>query len=69
MGFGVSLFLVAVGAILTLAVNAEVENINLDTAGIILMIIGGIGFLWSIFALWGDDVTQRRYLRDRERDL
>lgn len=49
-GFGVSLFLLAVGAILAVAVTAEVEGISLDMTGIILMAIGALGLLWSILA-------------------
>ncbi len=43
MGIGVSVFLLAVGAILTFALDREVEGIDLDTVGIILMIVGLIG--------------------------
>ncbi len=43
MGIGVSLFLIAVGAILAFAVEAEVGGIDIDTVGIILMIVGAIG--------------------------
>ena len=53
MGIGTSLFLIAVGAILYFAVNASVSGLEIDTVGLILMIIGGIGFLWSIFVLYG----------------
>lgn len=48
MGIGVSIFLIAVGAILALAVNASVEGANLDTVGVILMVVGGIGLLFSL---------------------
>jgi hypothetical protein len=56
MGLGVSLILIAAGAILTWGVNATVSGVNLDTIGIILMIVGGVGALlalmfWSSF--WG----------------
>jgi hypothetical protein len=48
MRIGASLFLLAVGAILTFAVNAHVSGISLSTIGIILMIVGGIGLLAEI---------------------
>jgi len=51
MGFGTSLFLIAVGAILTFAVTVEAEGFSIDTVGIILMIIGAIGLLASL-AFW-----------------
>ena len=40
MGIGVSIFLIAVGAILALAVNAEVYGLDLQTVGWILMAVG-----------------------------
>jgi hypothetical protein len=48
MGIGVSVFLLAVGAILAFAVNATVPNANLDMIGLILMIAGGLGLLVSL---------------------
>lgn len=45
MGIGVSIFLIAVGAILTFAINAEAEGFNVNTVGIILMIVGALGLL------------------------
>ena len=48
MGIGVSVFMLAVGAVLAFAVNATVPNANLDMIGVILMIAGGIGLLVSL---------------------
>ncbi len=48
MGIGVSVFLLAVGAVLTFAINTTVPHTNVDTVGIILMIAGGIGLLVSL---------------------
>ncbi|MEX0874040.1 MAG: DUF6458 family protein [Actinomycetota bacterium] len=48
MGIGVSVFLIAVGAILSFAVNASAPGANLDVIGIILMISGGLGLLVSL---------------------
>ena len=53
MTSGISLFLIAVGAILYFAVNATVSGLEIDTVGLILMVVGAIGFLWSIFVLYG----------------
>lgn len=53
MGVGVGLFLLAVGAILTFAVEVDAEGFNLNTVGIILMIVGGIGLLLGML-FWGD---------------
>ncbi|HEY7195627.1 MAG TPA: hypothetical protein VH306_00400 [Gaiellaceae bacterium] len=51
MGVVVSLILIAVGAILAFAVTATVSGIDLDTVGVILMIVGGVGLLLSL-AFW-----------------
>ena len=69
MGIGVSLFLIAAGAILTFAVEATTEGFDINTVGIILMIVGGIGLLlslmfWSSFAPGRRD--ERVIVRDRE---
>jgi hypothetical protein len=55
MGIGTSLFLLAAGAILTYAVDVETDGFNLDTVGIILMIVGAIGVLLSLifWSSWG----------------
>lgn len=50
MGIGISIFLLAAGAILWLAVEAEVSGVNIDTVGVILMIVGALGLLWSLLA-------------------
>jgi hypothetical protein len=43
MGIGASIFLLAVGAILTFAVSWTVQGVDLEVVGIILMIAGGLG--------------------------
>ena len=45
MTIGAALFLIAVGAILNFAVTATVAGIDLQTVGVILMIVGGVGLL------------------------
>ena len=59
MGIGVSIFLMAVGAILAFAVNVSAEGINLDTVGVILIILGLVGLLTSL-VLWDDWSPRRR---------
>ena len=58
MGIGVSIFLMAVGAILAFAVNVSTDGINLDTVGVILIILGLFGTLASL--VWWDEWTPRR---------
>jgi len=45
VGIGVSIFLLAVGAILTFATNIEVSGLDLDAVGIILMLAGVVGIV------------------------
>jgi hypothetical protein len=49
MNIGSSLFLIAVGAILKFAVTAHVSGVKLQTVGLILMIIGGLGLAISLY--------------------
>jgi hypothetical protein len=55
MGIGVSLLLIAVGAILVWAVNATVSGLELTTIGWILMAVGFVGGLLSLifWSSWG----------------
>jgi len=55
MGIGVSIFLIAVGAILAFAVTATVTGIELATVGWILMIVGALGLVVSLlfWSSWG----------------
>ena len=49
MGIGTSIFLIAVGAILKFAVTASVQGVELATVGLILMIVGALGLVLSVF--------------------
>ena len=62
MGIGVSIVLVAVGAVLTFALERQVEGINLDTVGIILMLVGATGLIVSMlfWSSWGPYSRERR---------
>ena len=53
MGIGVSVFLIAVGAILAFAVDVQTPGIDLATVGVILMVVGGIGLATTLL-LFGD---------------
>jgi Domain of unknown function (DUF6458) len=52
MGIGIGLFLLAVGAVLAFAVHAVTNVANIQTIGIILMVVGAVGLLidLAIFA-------------------
>ncbi|HKY75438.1 MAG TPA: DUF6458 family protein [Acidimicrobiia bacterium] len=62
MATGISLFFLAVGAILTFAVETSVSGVDLDTIGVILMVIGLLGMLFSL-VLW-DNWNPRSYRDD-----
>ena len=55
MGIGVSLILIAIGAILTWAVETTVSGVDINTVGVILMVVGGVGLLISLvfWSSWG----------------
>ena len=63
MGIGVSIFLMAVGAILAFAVDVSTEGINLDTVGVIFIILGLVGLLASL-VFWDDWSPRRRMAYD-----
>ena len=62
MGIGVSLILIAVGAVLTWAVNATVSGLNINTVGVILMVVGAVGLILSVmfWSSWGGVSGSRR---------
>ena len=68
MGIGTSLLLIAVGAILRFAVTDHISGIDLSTVGLVLLIVGIIGLVISLFLtqMWtrGSDrvVTRDRYV-------
>jgi hypothetical protein len=55
MGIGVSLILIAVGAVLAFAVNATVSGLEVTTIGWILMVVGIAGLILSLmfWSTWG----------------
>lgn len=56
MGIGVSLILIAAGAIITFAINVSSSSaFNLHTIGIILLVVGIIGVVMSLifWSSWG----------------
>jgi hypothetical protein len=71
MGVAVGLILVAFGAILTWAVDAEVSGLNVTAVGVILIIVGLLVMLldmfwwrsWTWYAA-GPGPRRRTYVRD-----
>ena len=70
MGLGVSLFLIAVGAVLAFAVDATVNGLDIVTVGWILMLVGGLGAVLSLlfWSSWGGFAGTRRQTTYVERD-
>ena len=71
MGIGVSIFLIAVGAILAFAVNAQANGIDIQTVGWIVLAVGVMGLVlsmifWSTWAGPGRFTTDTRNGRRRE---
>jgi len=65
MGLGVSIILIAVGAILAFAVHHHTNGVDINTVGYILLIVGIVGALlsmvfWSTWAGPGYWATRRR---------
>ncbi|MCW2924117.1 MAG: hypothetical protein JWM98_1521 [Thermoleophilia bacterium] len=61
MGIGASILLLAVGAVLTFAITVSdatvgSTTVDWDTVGVILMILGAIGLIWSfmVMSAWRD---------------
>lgn len=67
MGISVSLILIAIGAILTWAVSADVTGVDLQTVGVILMVVGAVGGLISLafWSSWGGFGGRDTVVRDR----
>jgi hypothetical protein len=70
MPLGTSIFLIAVGAILRYAVTTSVEGIELQTVGLILMVVGIVGLLLSLLYIAAWAPRRGRVTRGRvvERD-
>jgi hypothetical protein len=52
MGIGVSIFLIAIGAIITFATNVSVSGLDLDVVGVVLMLVGALGLAMTLL-VWG----------------
>jgi sulfite exporter TauE/SafE len=49
MGVGTSIFLIAIGAILDFAISVNTRGFNLHGIGVILMVVGALGLVVSLF--------------------
>jgi hypothetical protein len=72
VGVGVSIFLIAIGAILAFAVSADVSGVDVQAVGWILLVVGLIGLVLSMifWSSWGGpgywtDRRRTTYVDDR----
>ena len=63
MGIGTSIFLIALGAILYFAVEVDISGLELSTVGVILMIVGILGLVISLFLM--SQASRRGVAADR----
>ncbi len=70
MGIGASIILLAIGAILTFAVNATVSGLDINVIGVILMVAGALGLAMTTLVFGRDrgGVVEDRVVT-RERDV
>ena len=67
MTIGTSILLIAAGAILKYAITTHVSGVNIQTIGVILMLVGILGLILSLLYmfLWSDRgrgrVAEREY--------
>ena len=67
MGIGVSVVLIAIGAILAFAIQVDAQGFNLNTIGVILMVVGAIGLVVAlIFAGTASRRGDRTVVRERD---
>ena len=67
VGIGVSLILTAVGAVLAFAVHVTTSGFNVNTVGVILLVVGIVGALISLvfWSSWGGVGGRRRTVVDQ----
>jgi hypothetical protein len=65
VGIGASIFLIAVGAILTFALDLRVGGVDLDVIGWILMAAGALGLIMALL-IWGRRRTVVAPVEERE---
>jgi tellurite resistance protein TehA-like permease len=68
MGIGTSLFLIAAGAILRYAITESISGVELDTVGLILLIVGVIGLIISLVLMLAPRRHETVVTQDRPLD-
>lgn len=71
MGIGISIFLIAVGAVLRFALRVVAHGVNLQTVGVILMVVGAVGLAVALLVAGvgsGRRVTRRESVEEGYQD-
>ncbi|MDP1805740.1 MAG: DUF6458 family protein [Acidimicrobiales bacterium] len=68
MSYGLSILLLAAGAVLTWAVDVTVEGLDLRAVGVILMVVGCLGLIFSLL-YWSVYADRRRTETVVEREV
>ena len=63
MGMGGAIVLFAIGAILKFATNTQISGIDLQTVGVILMVVGAVWFVAMLVVYMG---RRRTFVQDRQ---
>jgi hypothetical protein len=71
VGIGIGIVLIAVGAVLTWAVTADAEGLDVNAIGVILMVVGALAVLLSllVFERWSPVRRRRAYVAEGPRDV
>jgi hypothetical protein len=66
MTIGSSILLIAIGAILKYAVTAHVSGFDIQTAGLVLLLLGILGLILSLLYtfMWSEAAQRRRHEYD-----
>ena len=66
MGIGISLLLIAGGAVLAFAVESTMEGLDINTVGVILLLVGALGLIWALLTTAAIGPFGRRQVVDDE---
>ena len=67
MRIGTALVLIAIGAILRFAVSVDADGFNINTIGLILLIVGAVGLVIAlVMVASADRRVDRTVIRDRD---
>ncbi len=65
MGIGISMLVIAIGAVLSFAVTAQVSGVDLNVVGVVLMVVGTIGLVWALVTATSFARREKRVVEHR----